>query len=69
VGRLGLQVAIFEARPAPASDARTLALSHASREGLDELGAWPSGEASPITSIHISQRGGPGRTMIEASAS
>jgi 2-octaprenyl-6-methoxyphenol hydroxylase len=66
LGRLGFDAAIFEARSAPASDARTLALSHASREGLDELGAWPAGESTPITSIHISQKGGPGRTLIEA---
>jgi 2-octaprenyl-6-methoxyphenol hydroxylase len=67
LGGLGLEAAIFEARPAPAEDARTLALSYASREGLGDLGAWPAGEATPITSIHVSQRGGPGRTLIEAS--
>jgi 2-octaprenyl-6-methoxyphenol hydroxylase len=66
LGRLGLDAAIFEARSAPAYDARTLALSHASREGLEELGAWPAGESTPIASIHVSQRGGPGRTLIEA---
>jgi 2-octaprenyl-6-methoxyphenol hydroxylase len=30
--------------------------------------AWPTG-ATPITSIHISQKGGPGRTVISASSS
>jgi 2-octaprenyl-6-methoxyphenol hydroxylase len=63
----GLAIAIFEARPAPSADARTLALSHASRERLEEARAWPAAFATPIESIHISQKGGPGRTLLEAS--
>jgi 2-octaprenyl-6-methoxyphenol hydroxylase len=63
----GLSIALFEARPAPAADARTLALSHASRNLLEEAGAWPAEVTTPITSIHVSQRGGPGRTLITAS--
>lgn len=62
---LGLGVALFEARAAVASDRRTLALSQGSRELLEEAGAWPAG-ATPITSIHVSQLGGPGRTLLEA---
>jgi 2-octaprenyl-6-methoxyphenol hydroxylase len=62
---LGLDVALFEARTAAASDRRTLALSHGSRELLEEAGAWPAG-TTPITSIHVSQLGGPGRTLLEA---
>jgi len=61
----GLSIAIFEARAGPSGDRRTLALSHASRERLEEAGAWPAG-ATAIASIHISQRGGPGRTLLEA---
>jgi 2-octaprenyl-6-methoxyphenol hydroxylase len=64
--RSGLAIGLFEARTAPSRDARTLALSHASRERLEEARAWPA-SATPITSIHISQRGGPGRTVIDAS--
>ena len=64
--RDGLALELFEARPGPSSDRRTLALSHASRERLEEAGAWPADSATPITSIHVSQRGGPGRTLIEA---
>lgn len=64
--RSGLEIAIFEARAATSGDERTLALSHASRERLEEAGAWPRAAATPITSIHISQKGGPGRTLIEA---
>lgn len=63
--RLGIE--LFEARAAPASDSRTLALSQASRELLDEAQAWPAEDATAVDSIHISQKGGPGRTLIEAS--
>jgi len=66
VGRSGRKAALFEARPRPAGDARTLALSHASRERLEVLGGWPGARATPILSIHISQQGGFGRTLIEA---
>ena len=61
----GLDIALFEARSVAAADSRTLALSHGSRERLEEARAWPEG-ATPITSIHVSQRGGPGRTVLEA---
>lgn len=61
-----LEIALFEARGTPARDARTLALSHTSRELLQEARAWPQEAATPITSIHISQKGGPGRTVITA---
>ena len=37
LGRQGLDCAIFEARPAPAADARMLAISDASREGLEAI--------------------------------
>jgi 2-octaprenyl-6-methoxyphenol hydroxylase len=63
----GASIAIFEARPAASNDPRTLALSHASRELLEEAGAWPEPHATSIVSIHISQQGGPGRTLLEAS--
>lgn len=62
----GLAVGIFEARGAPSGEGRILALSHASRELLEDLGAWPAADATPIESIHVSQKGGPGRTLLEA---
>lgn len=65
--REGLAIEVFEARTKPAEDARTLALSHASRELLDSIHAWPASGTTPIDSIHISQKGGPGRTLLEAS--
>ena len=62
---LGLDVALYEARPGPSGEERILALSEASRSILQEARAWPV-PAAAITSIHISQKGGPGRTLIEA---
>ena len=62
----GLSIAVLEARPGPSTQGRILALSHGSREILDGAGAWPAERTTPITSIHISQRGGPGRTLLEA---
>jgi 2-octaprenyl-6-methoxyphenol hydroxylase len=62
----GLRIGVFEARPAPSGEARILALSHASRMLLEEAQAWPASAATPIASIHISQKGGPGRTLLEA---
>ncbi|HXF80226.1 MAG TPA: FAD-dependent monooxygenase [Usitatibacter sp.] len=64
--RGGRRVEVFEARPAPATDARTLALSHASRELIESAGGWPRSGATPIDSIHVSQKGAPGRTLLSA---
>jgi len=46
-------------------DPRALALSHGARQLLEQLGAWPWRAATPIQTIHISQRGGFGRTLID----
>lgn len=59
-------IALFEARPEASADARTLALSHGSRELLEAADAWPAADVTPISEIHVSQRGGPGRTLIQA---
>lgn len=58
---------VFDARPAAAAtpDKRILALSHASRQLLETLGAWPT-QATPIDTIHVSQHGAFGRTRILA---
>src|SRR5688572_30127142 len=66
LGKAGLSARVFEARSAPAADKRTLALAAASRELIEGVGGWPA-RSTPITSIHVSQLGGPGRTLIEAS--
>lgn len=62
----GMSVRVVEARSSPSRDARTLALSQASREMLEEAGGWPATGVTPIVEIHVSQQGGPGRTLITA---
>ncbi|MEF8721649.1 MAG: FAD-dependent monooxygenase [Candidatus Accumulibacter delftensis] len=54
------------ARAAWSGDPRALALAHGSRQLLEHLGAWNSAAATAIESIHVSQRGGFGRTLIDA---
>ena len=54
------------ARVAATGDARAIALSHASRLILERLHAWSGLAVTPIETIHISQRGGFGRTLIRA---
>jgi 2-octaprenyl-6-methoxyphenol hydroxylase len=66
LARSGASIEVFEARAARSSDPRTLALSHGSRELLESIGAWPHVTTTPIRSIHVSQKGGPGRTLLEA---
>jgi 2-octaprenyl-6-methoxyphenol hydroxylase len=62
----GLSIGVFEARPGPSGEGRILALSHASRTLLEDAGSWPAAQATPIASIHISQKGGPGRTLLDS---
>jgi len=54
------------ARGAWAGDPRALALAHGSRQLLARLGTWDTAAATPIREIHVSQRGGFGRTLIDA---
>lgn len=49
-----------------ADDPRAIALSHGSRLILERLRAWDAVRATPIRRIEISQRGGFGRTRIDA---
>lgn len=65
----GLDIRILEARPAhiASSDARALALSYGSRLLLERIGVWNRlPDVSPIRTIHISQRGSFGRTLLQA---
>lgn len=59
---------IIDARPrgAASHDRRVLALSHGSRQALERLDAWPAQAATPIASIHVSQKGSLGRSLIRA---
>lgn len=64
----GVSAEIFEARDRAAvcRDARVLALSDGARQILDWLGVWAGLSATPIETIHISQRGGFGRSRLRA---
>jgi 2-octaprenyl-6-methoxyphenol hydroxylase len=65
----GIAARVLEALPADArADTRTLALSYGSRLILDRIGVWDRIEgATPITRIHISQRGALGVARLSAS--
>jgi 2-octaprenyl-6-methoxyphenol hydroxylase len=64
----GVAAGIFEARTRAAVglDTRVLALSDGARQILDWLGVWSGLAATPIETIHVSQRGGFGRTCLRA---
>lgn len=63
--RLGIEVTLLEAREGVSRETRSLALSHGSREILDSCGVWTDAlKATPIHSIHTSQRGGFGRMKL-----
>jgi 2-octaprenyl-6-methoxyphenol hydroxylase len=66
----GIAVSVLEARAAGAAhgDQRALALSYGSRLILERLGIWEelAEQATPIETIHISQRGSFGRTRLRA---
>ena len=65
-----IHVHVLEARaPRVAhNDQRALALSYGSRRILERLGVWDelAAQATPIETIHISQRGSIGRTRLRA---
>ena len=64
----GVDVRVLEAQPEDArADSRTLALSHGARLILDRLGVWDTLEdVTPISRIHISQRGALGVARLSA---
>lgn len=63
----GLDILLLDARARGAArhDPRVLALSHGSRLTLERLGVWSHLAATPIETIHISQQGGLGRTLLD----
>jgi 2-octaprenyl-6-methoxyphenol hydroxylase len=65
----GIAARVIEAQPEDArADSRTLALSHGSQLILERLGVWSRLQGvTPITRIHISQRGALGVTRLSAS--
>ena len=64
----GQRVLLIDARApkAWAGDPRALALAHGSYQLLERLQAWDAGTATKINEIHVSQRGGFGRTLLSA---
>ncbi len=52
-------------REAQQTDPRALALSHGARQLLEQVNAWPTRAATAIETIHVSQKGGFGRTVID----
>lgn len=66
----GISATVLEARSTGAShgDQRALALSYGSRLILDRLGVWQplAAQATPINTIHVSQRGSLGRARLKA---
>lgn len=67
----GLDVVVLEARgKLEAPDPRAIALSEGSRLILQRLGVWDAlaDRATPIETIHVSQRGGFGRAELRSEA-
>ena len=64
----GLDILLVDARARGAArhDPRVLALSHGSRLTLERLGVWAQLRATPIETIHISQQGRLGRSLLSA---
>lgn len=66
----GVPVTMLEARAKGAAyqDQRALALSYGSRRILEKLGVWAKldAQATAINTIHISQRGSLGRSLLKA---
>ena len=58
---------LLDRRPPAAlqADPRALALSHGARELLEQINSWPARAATPIETIHVSQKDGFGRTLID----
>jgi 2-octaprenyl-6-methoxyphenol hydroxylase len=61
---IGLEVALVELDARPRPEFRPIALSHGSRQILERLGRFGQLAATPIETIHVSQAGGFGRTVI-----
>lgn len=62
----GLRCVLLDARGTAVEDRRAIALSFGTRLFFERLGVWPALPTTPIESIHISQRGGFGRTLLTA---
>lgn len=66
---LGLRdsgVSVLQVRAQGAAGERPIALSFGSRQLLERVDAWPATSPTAIADIHVSQKGGFGRTLIRA---
>ncbi|WP_153145260.1 FAD-dependent monooxygenase [Dechloromonas sp. H13] len=65
----GRKSLLLDRRPPQAlqADPRALALSHGARELLEQINSWPTRAATPIETIHVSQKDGFGRTLLDRS--
>jgi 2-octaprenyl-6-methoxyphenol hydroxylase len=63
----GRKSLLVDRRPQQAlqGDPRALALSHGARQLLEQINSWPARAATPIETIHVSQKDGFGRTLID----
>lgn len=62
------RIALFGQKPpaqGAALDPRTLAMNHGSRQLLQQLEVWPK-KYAPMRTVHVSQQGRLGRTLIKA---
>lgn len=70
LGQQGVEVTVLEARAKGAAyeEKRALALSYGSRRILEKLGVWQqiALSATKISTIHISQQGSLGRSLLKA---
>jgi len=64
--RQGSSTVVVRPRKDTAAAFRPIALSHASRLILERAGAWEGLAPTPITSVHVSQQHGFGRTRMNA---
>jgi 2-octaprenyl-6-methoxyphenol hydroxylase len=62
----GLDVAVVEPEARPGAAFRPIALAHGSQQILERLGIFGRFPATPIATIHVSQAGGFGRTVIRS---
>ena len=63
----GQRSLLLDSRPRAAQqdDPRALALAHGARQLLEQIRAWPTRAATLIETIHVSQKEGFGRTVID----
>ena len=62
----GLRITLLEARSGASAEARPIAVAHGSRQLLERLHAWGPLSATPINTVHVSQRGRFGRITMRA---